>query len=93
LALIRAQDKKDYKIKALLESIKTYLQGLSLEVLGPAPAPLARKANLYRMQLLIKSSARKPLQLALASLRDWLHKNKQGVNVRWNVDVDPQDLS
>ncbi len=93
LALIRAQDKKDFKVRSLLCSMKDYLQGLSIEVLGPAPAPLARKAHLHRMQLLIKSPNRKPLQNALTSLRLWLIKNKQGLNVHWNVDVDPQDLS
>lgn len=93
LALIRAQDKKNHKVTTLLGLIKEHLQSLSMEVMGPAPSPLARKANLYRMQLLIKSPTRKPLQHSLTSLREWLNKNKHGSNVRWNIDVDPQDLS
>lgn len=93
LALIRAQDKKTDKITHLLQAMKEHLQSLSMEVLGPAPAPLARKANMYRMQLLVKSKARPQLQAALTGMRAWLQRNKQFASVRWNVDVDPQDLS
>lgn len=93
LAMIRAQDRQNSKLVLLLNSMKAYLQTLSVDVLGPAPAPLARKANLYRMQLLLKAPSRKQLQAALTAMREWLSTNKPSTNIRWNVDVDPQDLS
>jgi len=61
--------------------------------LGPAPAPLARKADNHRLQLLVKSSSRKRLGAALTHMRDWLTLNSISNGIRWNIDVDPMDLS
>jgi primosomal protein N' (replication factor Y) len=93
LALVRAQDKNAAKVKLCLQNMKNYLaeSAVNLQLFGPAPAPLAKKANQHRMQLLIKSPSRKHLQAALTQLRSYLILNKQ--SVRWNIDVDPLDLS
>lgn len=94
LAVIRAEDKQIARVMDLLQTMKRYLCNYKdIQVLGPAPAPLARKAHQHRMQLLLKATTRKPLQMALTSMREWLTINKLCSNVRWNVDVDPQDLS
>lgn len=93
LALIRAQGRSPERVTDFLKTIKRQLNPSGIETLGPAPAPLGRKAGDYRMQLLLKSSTRKQLQNALTSLRDWLSLNKLNQNIRWNVDVDPVDLS
>jgi len=93
LAVIRAQDKQSAKILHLLHQMKNYLSDHPVHVLGPAPAPLPRKANQYRMQLLLKAPSRKLLQSTLTAMRQWLTMNKDIKGVRWNVDVDPQDLS
>ena len=93
LTLIRAQSKKASQSLEFLHAIKEQLQRHHLQIFGPAPAPLARKAEFYRMQLLVKSPSRKLLFDALTQVRDWLTINKIGNNVRWNMDVDPMDLS
>lgn len=93
LAVIRAQDKTASKVLQFLHKSKQHLESEGIKVMGPAPAPLARKANQHRMQLLIKSSSRKTLNQSLTKLRNWLTINKLATNIRWNVDVDPMDLS
>lgn len=93
LAVIRAQHKYLPNILAFLHGIKTQLSTQDIHVLGPAPAPLARKAGQHRMQLLIKSASRKKLNHALTELRHRLIKNKLSHGVRWNIDVDPLDLA
>ncbi|MDI9819638.1 MULTISPECIES: primosomal protein N' [unclassified Legionella] len=93
LAMIRAQDKSAEKVLGFLQRIKKQLVSQEINVLGPAPAPLARKANQHRMQLLVKSPSRKKLQTTLTQLREWLTINKLTHLVRWNVDMDPMDLS
>lgn len=93
LAVIRAQGKIAGSVLTFLQATKEQLQGHPLTVMGPAPAPLPRKANQYRMQLLIKSASRKVLKTSLTQLREWLTINKLSNGVRWNVDVDPMDLS
>ncbi|VEG91489.1 primosomal protein N' [Legionella spiritensis] len=93
LAVIRAQDKKAQSLLQFLHAIKDHLRNQPVQVLGPAPAPLARKAHQHRMQLLLKSPSRTTLQGTLTGLREWITINKLTRNVRWNVDVDPMDLS
>ncbi|WP_045107316.1 primosomal protein N' [Legionella hackeliae] len=93
LALIRAQDKSATKVLHFLHTLKEQLLMQGVTTLGPAPAPLSRKSNQHRMQLLLKSSSRKTLQTRLTQLREWLTIRKLNNHVRWNVDVDPMDLS
>ncbi len=93
MALIRAQASTAQRVFHFLHQVKEQLRSPDLKILGPAPAPLARKANQHRMHLLIQCSSRKKLQTALTSLREWLTINKLGNGIRWNVDVDPMDLS
>lgn len=93
MAVIRAQDRQLPKVLQSLHAMKTHLSQQNIEVLGPAPAPLARKAHQHRMQLLIKSDSRKRMQNVLTGLRQWLTINKKTVTIRWNIDVDPLDLS
>jgi primosomal protein N' (replication factor Y) len=93
LAVIRAQGKSAQTVLHFLHATKNYMKVAPLTIMGPAPAPLPRKANQYRMQLLIKSPSRKILKSSLTQLRQWLTINKLTNGVRWNVDVDPMDLS
>ncbi|MGL5741239.1 MAG: primosomal protein N' [Legionella sp.] len=93
LAVIRAQGKMSGSVLKFLHATKDQIQIPPLIVMGPAPAPMPRKANQYRMQLLIKSPSRKALKNSLTKLREWLGKNKLTNGIRWNVDVDPMDLS
>ncbi len=93
LAIIRAQGKNLNGVLQFLHTLKERLHGVGIHTLGPAPAPLARKADNHRLQLLVKSSSRKKLGAALSHMRDWLTLNSINNGIRWNIDVDPMDLS
>ena len=93
LAVIRAQGNAAGTVLKFLHATKNQIQAHSITVMGPAPAPLPRKNNQHRMQLLIKSPSRKILKSSLTQLREWLTITKLSNGVRWNVDVDPMDLS
>ena len=93
LTMIRAQGRTEAHVLQFMQAIKAKLQFADLQVLGPAPAPLARKAHQHRMQLLIKSPSRKRLGDALTQVRDWLLHNKLLNGVKYSLDVDPIDLS
>ena len=93
LAVMRVQGRDQAALLQFLHAVKEHLNNTDIEVLGPAPAPLARKAEQHRMQLLMKSSSRKKLHASISHLRDWLISTKIGNRVRWNIDVDPMDLS
>jgi len=57
-----------------------------VEVLGPAPAPLALLRGRHRRRLLLKATRETNLQQALDS---WLSRVRVPANVRVQVDIDP----
>ncbi|MGF1554531.1 MAG: primosomal protein N' [Paracoccaceae bacterium] len=59
------------------------------EVLGPAPAPIARVRGRHRMRLLVRAPKGAGLQ---AAIRDWLAAVSVPSSVRVSVDVDPQSF-
>jgi len=93
LAAIRAQGPKIENVLAFLHRLKHILSENNLETMGPAPAPLSRKAGHHRMQLLLKSPSRVLLQKALTHMRASITMQKLDRRIRWNIDVDPLDLS
>ena len=92
LAVIRAQGRQLDKVLHFMHALKDQLHTADIGTLGPAPAPLALKANNHRLQLLVKSPSRKKLRTALTHMRAWLTINNNN-HIRWNIDVDPMDLS
>lgn len=61
-------------------------------LLGPVPAPMAKRAGFYRYQLLFQSGQRSDLQSLLTTLIPEVAKLKLAAKVRWSLDVDPVDL-
>lgn len=93
MALLRVQGKYPEKILQWLHAVKQHNIVPDVSVLGPAPAPLAKKADQHRMQLLFKSASRPLLQNYLTGLRSWIQSSALTSGLRWNIDVDPIDLS
>ena len=61
-------------------------------ILGPVPAPMTRRANQFRFQLLLQSHYRKDLHQLLDAVLPEVVKLKEAKTVRWSLDVDPIDL-
>lgn len=93
VALLRAYGNKEASLFYFLNTVKKKLQQEGLTVLGPAPAPLARKATQYHMQLLLKSASRQTLHKALALIQTTYPPHLRENGVRWAMDVDPVDLN
>jgi primosomal protein N' (replication factor Y) len=68
------------------------IPGAPVQVLGPAPAPLARRAGRYRWQLLLQSARRAELHRAVDRLLAAAPSLDEARRVRWSVDIDPVDL-
>ena len=60
--------------------------GNGIEVLGPAPAPLALLRGRHRRRLLVKATRETNIQAAVDS---WLSRVRAPSNVRIQVDIDP----
>jgi primosomal protein N' (replication factor Y) len=63
-----------------------------VQVLGPVPAPMEKRAGLYRYQLLFQSINRSDLQKCLDELIQNIATIKNVNKIRWSLDVDPVDL-
>lgn len=94
-ALLRAQAVDAQMPKLFLHEVAQLAQEHSkghTDILGPVAAPMARRAGLYRYQLLLQSSRRSELHSLLDALMPLIEKLKQAKKVRWSLDVDPVDL-
>ncbi|HEV2111918.1 MAG TPA: primosomal protein N', partial [Gammaproteobacteria bacterium] len=97
LALLRAEAPGAEAPQAFLEAARTLLAGHpdtcpQVSLLGPAPAPMERRAGRYRAHLLLQAGQRAPLQRLLAGTLPELGALKEARRVRWSVDVDPVSL-
>jgi primosomal protein N' (replication factor Y) len=63
-----------------------------VELLGPASAPMERRAGHYRAQLLLHAASHSPLQRVLARWVPLLEETPTARKVRWALDVDPLEL-
>ncbi len=99
LALLRAEAHKPGQAEGFLDEACTEAEHLlrelnlkGIELLGPVPAPMERRAGRYRAQLLLQANARAPLHRLLNHWLLALEKMPAGRAVRWSLDVDPIDL-
>jgi primosomal protein N' (replication factor Y) len=63
--------------------------GLDVEMVGPAPAPLARLKGRYRWHLLLRSPEHEPLRQAVAATRERFREPRE---VTLTIDMDPVSL-
>jgi len=63
-----------------------------IAVQGPIPAPMPKRAGMYRAQLLLSSPNRRALHAALEAALPEIYALPEARKVRWSLDVDPMDL-
>jgi primosomal protein N' (replication factor Y) len=62
-----------------------------VDVFGPVPAPMEKRAGRYRTQLMLQSTERKPLHRLIQPWLPALQQLKSAGRVRWSLDIDPYD--
>ncbi|TDJ65385.1 MAG: primosomal protein N' [Proteobacteria bacterium] len=94
MALIRAEAPKPQIpqkfLAALVAKCKTR-EIPGLEILGPIPAAMEKKAGRYRAQVMITARSRRVLAVTVKSLIDASDDVPARRNVRWSIDIDPHD--
>jgi primosomal protein N' (replication factor Y) len=63
-----------------------------LQLLGPVPAPMPRRAGRHRVQLLVQADNRVILQKFLKTAITEIDKISNKSRVRWSLDVDPVEM-
>ncbi len=95
MALLRAEAPASEQALEFLHQAQGLARPLcpqEVDLLGPVPAPMERRAGRYRAQLLLQSPKRSSLHRLLDRWIPELEKLKSGRRVRWSLDVDPIDL-
>ncbi len=95
LAMLRAEAKNTSRLDAFLQAAvacSRALEEVSVKVLGPASAVIARRADHYRAHLLIEAAARASLQRFLAAWLPQVEGLSKPPGLRWSIDVDPLEV-
>ncbi|WP_413285673.1 primosomal protein N' [Vibrio sp. MA40-2] len=98
LTLFRAEANNSELVESFLRQVKQTLESnpmfddLSI-VMGPTPAPMAKRAGKSRWQLLLQTPHRSTMQKILHSSKPILQLLPSAKKVRWSIDIEPQDLS
>jgi primosomal protein N' (replication factor Y) len=91
LVLLRAEAADSEGAMRLLRQARSELEADGVELLGPAPAPMARRAGQHRAQLLMVGS-RKRLQTVLNARWEAVLATPAAKKARLSIDVDPVEL-
>ncbi len=94
LALFRSEDlRKDTQLR-FLEKVARQLRSSAPHVsaFGPFPAPMEKRAGKFRMQLLVLSENRPALGKSMGALCEDIESWPESRQVRWSIDIDPQDM-
>jgi len=104
LVLLRAEAKQVEQASAFLRAARAAIDSAAdelfdpldpdamIELNGPLPAPMPRRAGYQREQLLLSSPTRRHLHAALDLALPVIHALPEARRVRWSLDVDPTDL-
>ncbi|MCE0557193.1 primosomal protein N' [Motilimonas sp. E26] len=96
-ALFRAEATYANMPETFLQQVKQIFSGYTeqykqIELIGPMPAIMERRAGKYRFQLLIQAPNRALIAGLLSSCMEQVEKLKSGIKVRWSLDIDPTDF-
>jgi primosomal protein N' (replication factor Y) len=94
MALFRAEAHHESQATQFLQEVKNLALALgeNIPLLGPVPAPMAKRAGRYRVQLLLQAKLRPVLHRHLKRLLIAIDKLPSKQLVRWSLDVDPLEM-
>ncbi|MEM1080273.1 MAG: primosomal protein N' [Pseudomonadota bacterium] len=92
LAMIRAEARQADHAQRFLTRAAGLIDSADVQVSGPLPALLQRRAGYWRYQLWLRSAERSALLTAMHDLPCRISQLDGARGVRWHVDMDPQDL-
>lgn len=93
LAAMRCDSKELQQGLSFLDQVQrsANLDRQSVRLIGPISAAMARRAGLYRSQLIVQASDRRHVATAAAALNAAAQTLKNPSGLRWFMDIDPVD--
>lgn len=99
MAIFRAEATQRERPTRFLDDVRCALQldlaqnpQHPLEIAGPLPAPMEKRAGKFRHQLIIQATQRRVLHHALENAVAQIDTFPSARGVRWSLDVDPIEL-
>jgi primosomal protein N' (replication factor Y) len=94
LVLFRAEATDVLLPSHFLKDVKNILLKTcnDLQLFGPIPAIMEKKAGKFRAQLLVQANQRSQLQKSLQPIVSEIESLPSGRKVRWSLDVDPIEV-
>jgi len=90
--VIQAKARKYINAENFLDNIKKIIQkNNEIEIFGPMPSSMQKKANLFNLNLIIQAKSKAKLNYVIKdcipSIKDIPYSNK----IKWTIDIDPID--
>jgi primosomal protein N' (replication factor Y) (superfamily II helicase) len=93
VALLRADARAMADAEQVLSAIREQVSGCDVQMFGPLPAPLSRRAGMFRAQLLLRAPQRIALHRAVQVAVAFAEQLPTARRLKWSVDIDPIDFS
>jgi primosomal protein N' (replication factor Y) len=100
LALLRWESPKLESLQRCSSPLRRCAEAWSsdkVQCLGPVPSPMHKRQGRFRQQMLLVASDRKALHHCLDRWVDYFLNHEEGRTIarqlRWSIDVDPQEMS
>ena len=94
--LIRAESinkKRVFNFLSKIAGFCTAIPNNTTLILGPVPSPIERKLGKYRGQILLLDTNKKKLHNTINKVDLFLEKNVINKMIKWQIDIDPLDMS
>jgi primosomal protein N' (replication factor Y) (superfamily II helicase) len=94
-AMFRAEAHQLSKAMQFLQEVrkKVVFEHSTIQIAGPFPSSISRRAGYYRAQLIIQAKQRSALQHFLKKLLIEMDNLPMKHKVRWSLDVDPVEMA
>jgi len=93
MAILRAEaSQRDQCMAFLSEAARSAGNPAAVQLFGPLPAPMERRAGRYRAQLILQTDQRAALHQLLNTWLGKVERLPSARRVRWSLDIDPQDV-
>ncbi len=93
LALVRAESPQAERCKTFLETIVQQANALccqqGVDLWGPVPTLMQRKAGKHRFQIVLRCAERKPLHKAINLIIELIEQHDDSRRIKWHLDIDP----
>ena len=92
--VIRAEAEDSQQVHNFLEFVRHTLQPCSgIEIIGPLPASIFKRAGRFRMLIVLQSAQRNHLYSAVSQKLALIEASPLVHKVRWAIDVAPTDMT